>query len=61
MKVYFVDTAQVVFNLEKIKGMRFDSDKYNADGFFIQNLFEKEGNFVFVDEDLSYYNFLTNT
>jgi len=58
MKVYFVDTAQVIFNLEKIKGMRFNSDKYNADGFFIQTLFEKEGNFIFIDEDLSYYNFL---
>ena len=57
MKTYFVDTAQVIFNLEKIKGMRFDESLYNADGRFIEELFSGD-DFVFIDKDLSYYNFL---
>jgi hypothetical protein len=58
MKVFFVDTGQAIFNLEKIKGMRFEQDKYNADGLFVEKLFNKEGNFAFINKDLSYYNYL---
>jgi hypothetical protein len=59
MKVYFVDTAQVVFNLKKIKGMRFNESRYNADGLFIGELFDKSNNFLFIDDGLCYYNYLT--
>jgi hypothetical protein len=58
MKVYRVDTAQAIFNLEKIKGRRFTEWKYNADGFFIESLFEEDGNFTFVNRNLCYYNYL---
>ena len=58
MKTYFVDTAQVIFNLKKMKGVRFDESQYKADGMLIEELFEKEGGFAFIDKDLSYYNFL---
>lgn len=59
MKTYFVDTAQVIFNLKSIGELRFDEAKYNADGIFIQSLFEREGNFIFINKNLCYYNYLS--
>jgi hypothetical protein len=58
MRVYRVDTAQAIFNLEKIKGRRFTEWKYNADGLFIESLFEEDGNFSFINKNLCYYNYL---
>ena len=59
MKLCFVDTAQVIFNLEKIKGRKFDSSRYDADGLFIESLFNDDDDFVFINKDLSYYNYLS--
>ena len=59
MKVYFVDTAQVIFNFKKIKGMKFNESRYNADGLFIEDLFDSKGNFTFINEGLCYYNYLS--
>lgn len=58
MKVYHVDTAQVMFNLEYVNGMRYDEFAYNADGKFVEALYNKNKNFIFINENMCYYNYL---
>jgi predicted O-methyltransferase YrrM len=37
-----IDTAQFVFSSDCARGLRFDADKYNADGMFVHDLWERD-------------------
>ena len=58
MKLKSVDLAQFILSREIIGDCRFEL-RYDADGLFIENLYkEKSDNFLFIDEVISYYNYL---
>jgi len=53
-----VDTAQFVFKLKTLNGLRF-YDNYCADGYFIEELYKNNKDNFFVDEEVHcYYNYL---
>jgi hypothetical protein len=52
-----IDTAQYVFDVNLVGDLRFDVTLYNADGFFIQKIYEEnKDKWVYVPEIASYYN-----
>ena len=58
MKLKSVDLAQFILSREIIGDCRFEL-RYDADGLFIEKLYkEKSDNFLFIDEVISYYNYL---
>ena len=58
MKLYHVDTAQVLFNLDYIGNHRYNVFAYNGDGIIVENFYNEYPNFVFIDKGLCYYNYL---
>ncbi len=56
-KLNHIDSAQFTFKVGLIGDMKFDQNRYDADGVFIEVLYKKHPNkFKFLDVDLSYYN-----
>jgi hypothetical protein len=54
-----IDTSQFIFDKSIVGHLRFDSADYCADGFFIENLYNKnKDTAVFVNSIASYYNWL---
>lgn len=54
-----IDTAQFAFKTKLLKGLRFDATRYDADGVFIYELFNRDQSaFKIVNKPLSYYNYL---
>jgi hypothetical protein len=52
-----IDTAMIVIPYELCKNQKWLLDKYNADGFYIKECFNKKQNLhVYVDNSLCYYN-----
>jgi hypothetical protein len=52
-----IDTAMFMVSLDACKGLRWVPDKYNADGLFIIDCAKKNNDrWVYVDNDLSFYN-----
>lgn len=59
VKVYNIDTAQYMIKRRLIGDTRLREDKYEADGIFIQELYERnKDSFIIVNEPLCYYNYL---
>lgn len=53
------DTAQFMFKLDILDGLRFKEDEYAADGLFIGELFNKnKDKFLIINEPMCYYNYL---
>lgn len=58
IRVTHIDTAQFVVDRELIGNLRFKDD-YCADGYFIEELYNKnKDKFMVINEELSYYNYL---
>lgn len=59
VKVHNVDTAQYMLKRGLIGDTRFQEDKYEADGLFIQEIYERHrDSFIIVNQPLCYYNYL---
>jgi len=57
IKVCHIDTAMVIIPYKFCKNEKWIVDKYDADGFYIEECYHKNKNtHVFVDNDLCYYN-----
>ena len=55
-----IDTAMVLFDSKLCQGERWQIEKYDADGIFIENIYKKnKDKHIYIDEDLSYYNKLS--
>lgn len=55
--VGMIDTAQFIFDKSILGDLRFEKDKYEADGIFIHELIERaKDNWVFIDKIACYYN-----
>jgi glycosyltransferase involved in cell wall biosynthesis len=60
-KVQHIDMAQFLLSRDLIGDERFVSGDYKADGYFIENIYNKNPqDFYFVNKVLCYYNFLKN-
>lgn len=59
IKVHNVDTAQYMIKRGLIGDIRFQENKYEADGIFIQEIYERnKDSFIIVNQPLCYYNYL---
>lgn len=55
-----IDTAMVIIDYKLCKGVNWIHDKYDADGYYIKECYEKnKGNHIFVDNTLCHYNKLS--
>ena len=51
------DTAQFAFNVKLLNGLRFDPARYDADGVFIEQLYnENKDKFKVIQQPVCYYN-----
>jgi glycosyltransferase involved in cell wall biosynthesis len=58
--VYNIDTAMVLIDFDICKDIRWKTDKYNADGYYIKECYENnKDNWIFVDKIMAFYNNLT--
>lgn len=58
-KLNSIDTAQYTFRIRATDGLLFDPHRYDADGVFIESLYNKiPEKFKFINKDLCYYNYL---
>jgi hypothetical protein len=54
-----IDTAQYVFDSKLVNNLRFDINRYNADGLFIETLCKQNPNKItYIDKICANYNFL---
>ena len=54
-----IDSAMFLIDYDLCKDIRWQCDKYNADGYYIKDCFKNnEEIWIYVDELLSFYNFL---
>ena len=54
-----IDTAMILIDYKLCKNISWDPYKYDADGYYIKDCYEKNmGNHIFVNNDLCYYNFI---
>jgi predicted O-methyltransferase YrrM len=59
IEVYKIDTAMVLIDYKLCKNINWINNKYEADGFYITECYNKnKNNHIFVDNDLCYYNFI---
>lgn len=58
IKVNCIDTAMAIIPYNRVKNVRWILDKYNADGFYIEQCYTK-CNHVYVDNNLCFYNKIT--
>jgi predicted O-methyltransferase YrrM len=56
-----IDTAMFLIDFNLCKSIRWIEDKYNADGYYIKECYSDNNiNWIYIDNDLSYYNYLQN-
>ena len=61
IKMGKIDTAMFLSHYSMIKGIKWERKNYNADGVYIETLNSNNpGVHVYVNNDLSYYNYLIN-
>mgnify|MGYP001598714625 CR=1 FL=1 len=54
-----IDTAQYMWRGRAAEGIRFREDLYNADGYFIEEVYQRnKDKTLFVNQPLCYYNYL---
>jgi glycosyltransferase involved in cell wall biosynthesis len=62
MKVQLVDMAQFLLRRDLIGEMRLKSGDYKADGYFIEDVYKSNPeDFLFINEVICYYNYLTGS
>lgn len=55
-----IDTAMIIISYKLCKNEQWISDKYDADGYYIKECYDKNKNLhIYVDNDLCYYNKIT--
>lgn len=55
-----IDTAMFIIDYNLCKNIPWIYDKYDADGYYIKECYEKnKNNYIFVNNDLCYYNFIS--
>jgi len=60
VSIYHIDTAMVIIPYPLCKNVRWVIDKYEADGYYITECYNKNlGSHIFVDNGLCYYNKLS--
>ena len=60
IKLYFIDTAMFIVHKKHIGNIKWLEYKYNADGYFICDIFYKNPeSHVYIDSTCSYYNYLS--
>lgn len=60
IQVSYIDTAMFIIPYQICKDIKWIADKYEADGYFIKECYEKNrDSHIFVDNDLCYYNIIT--
>jgi hypothetical protein len=58
--LFKIDTAMFLIDYRLCRNMNWIVDKYNADGYYIKECYEKnKDSHIYVDNELSYYNNLT--
>jgi hypothetical protein len=58
--LFKIDTAMFLIDYRLCKNITWILDKYNADGYYIKECYEKnKDSHIYVDNDLSYYNEIT--
>jgi len=61
IELFKIDTAMFLIDYRLCKNINWILDKYNADGYYIKECYEKNiQSHVYVDNELSYYNKITN-
>lgn len=60
VKVNHIDTGSALVSLDIVKGTRWNITLYNADGIFLQEVFNSAKNPVYINKTLSTYNLLQN-
>jgi hypothetical protein len=61
MRVCMIDTAQYIIPRKFIGNTRWDVMNYCADGIFIETIYKNNSDkFIWIDTNLSYYNYLRN-
>jgi hypothetical protein len=58
VKLNFIDSHNFIVNIDTIGNTRFYIDRYNADGYFAEECYEKAETKIFIDQPLSIYNYL---
>ena len=57
ISVYNIDSAMFLVYFKLCKDIRWDTDKYNSDGYYITECYEKnKDSWEFVNKTLAYYN-----
>jgi len=57
IEIYNIDTAMFLIDFNLCKNIRWEIDKYNADGYYIKECYEKnKDNWIYVNKIMSYYN-----
>jgi predicted O-methyltransferase YrrM len=57
VNVNYIDTAMVIIPYNLCKNIKWILDKYNADGYYIKECYDKNKNIhIYVDNDLCYFN-----
>ena len=55
--LYNIDTAMMLIDYNLCRDIRWDAHKYNADGLYITECYEKnKNNWVYVDKTMAFYN-----
>ena len=61
IELYNIDTAMFLIDYNLCKNIKWKKDKYNADGYYIIECFQNnKEHWIYIDELLSYYNYLSN-
>jgi len=59
LKVFNIDTAMLIIHYNLCKDIKWIPDKYEADGYYIQDCYNiNKNNHIYVNNDLCYYNYL---
>ncbi len=57
VSLYNIDTAMMLIDYNLCRDIRWDAHKYNADGLYITECYEKnKNNWVYVDKTMAFYN-----
>ena len=56
-----IDTAMFLFSFKFNKLNQWDINKYNADGYYIKEIYDSnKNNWIYINNELSYWNYLTD-
>ena len=58
--LYNIDTAMMLIDYNLCRNIRWDAYKYNADGLYITECYEKnKNNWIYIDKTMAFYNLLS--